>query len=176
MAPAAPLTNLDGAPRPAPPWNPQVQPNGDVIVHSGGYHTRTTFLTILEALEPLGLTLESSLGHEGRGDWSVVDTEGSRTPWQDGMVLPSTSEADRGRGGRLLAAYGVGAGPSTTAPQAAAAGEDGRRRVVLGGAPIRVAGRHLQLQEVQVGPALKQCLWRVFGTASARGWDGSAFS
>ncbi|GIL42039.1 hypothetical protein Vafri_108, partial [Volvox africanus] len=98
-----------------------VRPNGDVVLTSGGYRTRTTFLSVQEALQPLGLTVHSSLEGEGRGEWSVGGPDGSRTPWQDGMVVPATGKADRGRGQRLLAAYNVGtplvsAGNATRAP------------------------------------------------------------
>ncbi|GIL74285.1 hypothetical protein Vretimale_2036 [Volvox reticuliferus] len=91
-----------------------IRPNGDVVLTSGGYRTRTTFLSVQEALQPLGLTVHSSQGGEGRVEWSVGGPDGSRTPWEDGMVVPATGEADRGRGQRLLAAYNVGT-PSVSA-------------------------------------------------------------
>ncbi|GLI70469.1 hypothetical protein VaNZ11_015379 [Volvox africanus] len=97
-----------------------VRPSGDVVLTSGGYRTRTTFLSVQQALQPLGLTVHSSLGGDGRGEWSVGGPDGSRTPWEDGMVVPASDEADRGRGQRLLAAYNVGT-PSVSADIAARA-------------------------------------------------------
>ncbi|GFR45351.1 hypothetical protein Agub_g6720 [Astrephomene gubernaculifera] len=82
-----------------------VHPNGDIVLTSGGFHTRTTFLSVAEGLRPLGLTLRSTLGGEGRGEWFVDLPDGTSVPWEDGMRLPAKSEEEKSRGDRLIAAY-----------------------------------------------------------------------
>ncbi|GLC35327.1 hypothetical protein PLESTB_000576800 [Pleodorina starrii] len=125
-----------------------VRPNGDVQLTSGGFRTRTTFLTVAEALQPLGFTLTSSLGGEGRGEWAVTAPDGSCTAWEDEMVIAATSEADRVRGARLLSAYGAGTGSAvavapTRAPptgHAAAAAAAGTSGAAAPRAPIALPG------------------------------------
>ncbi|KXZ52512.1 hypothetical protein GPECTOR_9g556 [Gonium pectorale] len=98
-----------------------VRPNGEVVLTSGGYKTRTTFCSVAEGIEPLGLTLRSS-GGEGRGDWFVELPDGGQLPWEDGMTVPASGPEDRGRGNKLFAAfYGTAAAAAPAATGRAAA-------------------------------------------------------
>ncbi|KAG2483097.1 hypothetical protein HYH03_018035 [Edaphochlamys debaryana] len=101
------------------------QPTGEVVVTSGGYRTRTTYLAVAEGLRPMGLALRSSRG-EGYGEWSVELADGSALPWQDEMVVPASRPEDRSRAQLLFATYYPSASsssaPSSAGPRAGAAG------------------------------------------------------
>eukprot|EP00198_Chlamydomonas_reinhardtii_P005484 XP_001694820.1 predicted protein [Chlamydomonas reinhardtii] len=103
------------------------KPSGEVVVTSGGYKTKTTFQSVSEGLEPMGIILRSSRG-EGYGEWWVELPDGSRQDWLDNMTIPAASAEDRGRGQRLLAAYhgtSTAAAPATSASGRATAGPVG---------------------------------------------------
>ena len=110
----------------------RVRPNGDVLLTCGGYYTYTTFLSLNDALQHIGLRVKFQ-GDVGEGNWIMNDAQGSY-PYEDNMVLQARTGSDRSRGQQLWQAMNPDS--SSSAPEAAGPSR-GSQQAVAGAAPGR---------------------------------------
>lgn len=98
---------------------PQVHPNGEIVLDTGGTKGILEFQALNQALNKINIKIVS-LGEVEEGNWNVSDGR-SLQRFEDGMVVPAKLPVMAARGRLLLRSYNVTPAATTAQARASAA-------------------------------------------------------